>query len=99
MRSIFNVMKKMKCLINSYFLYVFVNESVLCNCEIETESHFLLESLVTYLVMYFTVNLAFVNYFDNSSSTKQDDLLKIELPMNQYDLLFGYFLEDESSSL
>ena len=53
--------------------YVLMNRSILCNCNIETESNFLLESLAacgnsktkTDLVMYFTVNLAFVNYFDN----------------------------------
>ena len=42
-------------------LYVLVNRSVLCNCGIETENHFLLESLVacqvanSKLVMHFTV--------------------------------------------
>ena len=43
------------------------------NCDIEVESNFLLELLAacdnsetkTDLVMYFTVNLAFVSYFDN----------------------------------
>ena len=52
--------------------YVLMNRSILCNCDIETESNFLLEALVacdnfetkTDLEMYFTVNLAFVNYFD-----------------------------------
>ena len=50
--------------------YVVVNRSVLCNCGIETENYFLLESLGacqgTYskLNMYFTVNTAFVNYLD-----------------------------------
>ena len=50
--------------------YVLFNRSSLCNCDIEAESNFLLESVAacgnseTDLVMYFTVNLAFVNYFD-----------------------------------
>ena len=43
----------------------------MCNCNIEAESNFLLESLAacegpdakTDLEMHFTVNLAFVNYF------------------------------------
>ena len=43
----------------------------MCNCDIEAESNFLLESLAacegpeakTDLELYFTVNLAFVNYF------------------------------------
>ena len=47
--------------------YVLVNRSVLCNCGIEAEKHFLLESLAacqdinSKLVMYFTVNTAFIN--------------------------------------
>ena len=50
--------------------YVLVNRSVLCNCGIEAENNFLLESLVvchdnnTKLVMYFTMNLAFTNYIN-----------------------------------
>ena len=50
--------------------YVLVNRSVLCNCGIEVENHFLLESLAacqdtnSKLVMYFTVNAAFINYLD-----------------------------------
>ena len=54
-------------------LYVLMNRSILCNCDIEAESNFLLESLVacegseskTDLEMHFTINLAFVNYFDD----------------------------------
>ena len=53
--------------------YVLMNRSILCNCDIEAESNFLLESLAacegpeskTDLEMHFTVNLAFVNYFEN----------------------------------
>ena len=49
-----------------------MNRSILCNCNIEAESNFLLELLAacdssdtkTDIVMYFTVNLAFVNHFD-----------------------------------
>ena len=45
----------------------------MCNCDIEAESNFLLESMAacegpdakTDLEMHFTVNLAFVNYFKN----------------------------------
>ena len=50
--------------------YVLVNRSVLCNCGIEVENHFLLKSLAacqdtnSKLTMYFTVNTAFVNYLD-----------------------------------
>ena len=51
--------------------YVLINRSVLCNCRIEVENNFLLESLAachdaeSKLVMYFTVNTAFVNYLDS----------------------------------
>ena len=50
-----------------------MNQSILCNCNIEAESNFLLESLAacegpetkTDLEMHFTINLAFVNYFND----------------------------------
>ena len=53
--------------------YVLMNQSILCNCDIEAESNFLSESLAgcegpvtkTDLEIHFTVNLAFVNYFDD----------------------------------
>ena len=50
--------------------YVLPNRSVLCNCGIEADNHFLLESLAacqdvnSKLVMYFMVNTTFVNYLD-----------------------------------
>ena len=51
--------------------YVLLNRSILCNCDIEAESNFLLESLATceedekpHLEMYFTVNFAFADYLD-----------------------------------
>ena len=51
-----------------------MNRSILCNYDIEAKSNFPLESQAacdtsktkTDLVMYFTVNLAFVNYFDRT---------------------------------
>ena len=53
--------------------YVLLDRSILCNCDLEAESNFLLESLATCenfenkteLVMYFTVNLAFLNYLQD----------------------------------
>ena len=50
-----------------------MNRNILCNCDIKADSNFLLESLVacegsetkTDLEMHFTINLAFVNYFDD----------------------------------
>ena len=50
--------------------YGLVNRSVLCNCGIEAENHFLLKSLAacqdtnSKLTVYFMVNTAFVNYLD-----------------------------------
>ena len=54
--------------------YVLVNRSVLCNCGIYAENHFLLKSLATCenanskFTMYFTVNTAFVNYLNKFSN-------------------------------
>ena len=51
--------------------YVLVSRSVFCNCGIEAENNFLLEShaachdVESKLVMYFMVNTVFVNYLDN----------------------------------
>ena len=50
--------------------YVLINRSVLCNCGIEADNHYLLESsaachdLNSKLAMFFAVNTAFVNYLD-----------------------------------
>ena len=52
--------------------YVLLNRTVLCNCTIEAESNFLLESIAACdlesnsadLKMYFVANTAFLNYFD-----------------------------------
>ena len=53
--------------------YILMNQSILCNCDIEAESNFLLESSAackgpdakTDLEMHFTVHLAFMNYFED----------------------------------
>ena len=50
--------------------YVLIKRNILCNCRIEVDNHYLLESLVTCdnkannLVMYFTINMAFTNYLN-----------------------------------
>ena len=50
--------------------YVLVKRSVLCNCSIEANNHYLLESIAacdnrdSKLIMYFTINTAFANYLD-----------------------------------
>ena len=54
-----------------------MDRSVFCNCSIEAENNFLLESLATRhdadtnLVMYFSVNTAFVNYIDQFILTEK----------------------------
>ena len=69
-----------------------VNRSVLCNCGIEAENHFLLESLAachdsnSKLVMYFIVNTAFFNYivqFDNPTETLEIPILKNKTTFEQ----------------
>ena len=50
--------------------YVLVNRSVLCNCSIEADNHYLLESLAasnnrhSELAMYVMISTAFANYLD-----------------------------------
>ena len=62
--------------------YVLVNRSVLCNCRIEAENNYLLESLAachdsnSKLVMYFTVNNAFANYLNEFNLTEE-----VEIPI------------------
>ena len=54
-----------------------VNRSVMCDCGIEVENHFLLKSLVacqdtnSKSTMYFTINTAFVNYLDKFPNLTQ----------------------------
>ena len=76
--------KHIICTINNDILieipshpYISVNRSVFCNCGIEVENNFLLESLAvchdanTNLIMYFTVNSAFTNYIDQFNLTEE----------------------------
>ena len=56
--------------------YVLLDRNILCNCDIEAERNFLLESLAACeeheklnLEMYFTVNLAFVDYLEQLNET------------------------------
>ena len=69
--------------------YVLVNRSVLCNCGIEVENNYLLESLAacheskSKLVMYFTVNFSFTNYLDEFNLTEE---VNIPVITNKYTL-------------
>ena len=65
--------------------FVLVNRSVLCNCSIEADKPYLLESLtacdnkIPELTMYFMINTAFANYFDmfsNLTKSLQFPLIK-----------------------
>ena len=80
-----------------------MNRSILCNCDAEAESNFLLESLAAcenletkaVLVMYFTVNLAFVIHFENATEnlgssvptnwTTQEQILPISVESFEFD--------------
>ena len=62
--------------------YVLINRSVLCNCRIEVEDSFVLELIATCpgrlsdLVMYFTVNTAFMHYFDSLTNELEVHILQ-----------------------
>ena len=56
--------------------YVLLDRNILCNCDIEAESNFLLESLVACieheksdLEMYFTVNIAIIDCLEQLNET------------------------------
>ena len=63
--------------------YILLDSNILCNCDIEAENNFLLESLAACkehekpnLEMYFMVNLAFVDYLEQLNET-------ITIPINR----------------
>ena len=64
-------------------LYVLLKRTILCNCGIEAEDNFLLESMAacpgkqSALTMYYTVNTAFMHYFDSLT-----DDLEIHISQN-----------------
>ena len=70
--------------------YVLLDRNILCNCNIEAESNFLLESLLTCrenekpdLEMHFTVNLAFVDYLDQLIETVDTPVIRNWTNQNQ----------------
>ena len=84
-------------------LYVLLNRTILCNCIIEAENNFLLESIAACdpdddgadLEMYFMVNTAFLNYFEElintmeaaflHNITTQEHILPISLESDDFD--------------
>ena len=63
--------------------YVLLKRTVLCNCGIEAENNFLLESIAvcpgkqSASTMYYTVNTAFMHYFDSLTENLETHSLKI----------------------
>ena len=63
-------------------LYVLINRTVLCNCRIEAEDNFLLESIAacpgkqSALTMYFTVSTIFIHYFDSLTNNLETQILQ-----------------------
>ena len=68
--------------------YVLLKRSVLCNCAIEAENNFLLESIAvcpgkpSALTMYYTVNTAFMNYFDSLIENSEIDKVDMHISQN-----------------
>ena len=94
--------------------YVLVHRSLLCNCGIQTDNHFLLESFAACqginpkLGMYFTENTAFINYLDQfpnltesheSPIIKNKTTFKQTLPLSLNFSKFGSNLLTVSSNL
>ena len=81
MTNILNVTSIMIFPSGSPAFLIFLNRHVLHSCEIEAENHFLLESLAacqeseSKLTMYFTVNLAFGNYFNKLTRSLEFPML------------------------
>ena len=80
--------------------YILVNRSVLCNCRIEVDNHYLLESLATCdnkadnLVMYFTINMAFTDYLDMLPNLTISSLIRDRITYEQplpINLTFPFF--------
>ena len=65
-----------------------LKRSVLCNCAIEEENNFLLESIAACpgkpsgLTMYYTVNTAFMNYFDSLIENPEIDKVDMHISQN-----------------
>ena len=85
--------------------YLLVNRSGLCNCGIEADNHYPLESIVTCdnknsnLVMYFTINMAFTNYLDMLPNlTNPSQLIKDRTTYEQ-PLPINLSIQDFDSSL
>ena len=85
--------------------YVLVNRSILCNCSIEADNHYLLESIAacdnrdSKLVMYFTINMAFANYLDMLPNLTDPFQLIIDRTTYEQPLPINLSIPDFDSSL
>ena len=85
--------------------YVLVNRSILCNCRIEADDDYLLESIDTCdnkgsnLVMYFTINMAFANYLDMLPNLTNPFQLIKKRTMYEQPLPINLSIPDFDSSL
>ena len=84
---------------------VLVNRSILWNCRIEADNHYLLESVatcdnkITSLVVYFTINMAFANYLNLLPNlTKPSQLIK-DITTYEQPLPINLSIPDFDSSL
>ena len=72
--------------------YVLLKRSVLCNCDIHAEDHFLLESIAacpgkqSAMTIYFTVNATFIHYLDS---------LKEELEVPSLDVNQNWTMQEQ----
>ena len=85
--------------------YVLVNRSVLCNCSIEADNHYLLESIAacdngdSKLIMYFTINVAFANYLNMFSNLTDSFQLIKDRTTYEQPLLINLSIPDFDRSL
>ena len=68
--------------------YVLLKRTVLCNCTLHAENHFLLESIVacpgkqSALTVYYTVNTAFMHYFNSLKENLEITNLNAHISQN-----------------
>ena len=82
--------------------YVLVDRGILCNCGLEADNHYLLESLAacnnanTKVKMYFTINLALTNYLDEMSNLTEHP--SIDRGITKYEQILPIHLNISSTS-
>ena len=82
--------------------YVLVDRGILCNCGLDADNHYLLESLAacrnkhTKLKVYFTINLAFTNYLDEMPNLT--DQSPIDRGITEYEQILPIHLNVSSTS-